>query len=341
MNAKNRYLVLISTLIVLGLLAVLSVWGAFAGARRAGEFFNSLPMAVFWVSFVAILAGGFVVCRGLQVRPWMLITHAGLVLILVGGLWGSEKAHELRGGKPYKGYLFLYEGTSSDTLRDENANPIAKLPFRVGLEKFAIEFYGEKEIQIVDKSNPQRGYRLPAEGGATLDLDDAKVRIRAFNNLQLRGESGSMQGHEGPPEQSNPGYELTFEYPDGRREIQFVYERFAGHDIPRYRYLVSVIGPQMVKDYISTLAVETGDGVQARKAIEVNKPLHYGGFHFYQSDWGESEADRYSVIQVTSDSGLAAVFVGYGLLSLGIMGQFWLAPVVRYFSRRKGVRCGD
>lgn len=341
MKAKIRYLILISTLIVIGLLAVLSVGGAFAGPRRAGEFFNSPVMTVFWVAFLIVLAGGFIFWRGLGARPWMLMIHVGLILTLAGGLWGSKKAHELRGSKPYKGYLFLYEGASSDTLMDENGVPTAKLPFSVNLEKFTIEFYGKKEIQIVDKANREKAYFLPAEDGATLDLGEAGVRVKAFNNLQLRGESGSMRGHEGPADQSNPGYELTFEYPNGRREIQFVYERFAGHDIPRYRYFVSVTGPQIVKDYISTLAVETKDGVRARKAIEVNKPLHYGGFHFYQSDWGKSEAGRYSEIQAVSDDGLAAVFGGYALLSLGMVGQFWLAPTVRYFGRRKGVRHGD
>lgn len=339
---KKRDLILQLTLYLLAGLAVLSVGGAFAGAARARVFFNSTPLAVFWIMLLLILIGGFIFCRPLRVRPGMLMTHLALVLILAGGLWGSQAAHEMR-GETYKGYLFLFENTYADALMDSEGNVTADLPFRTVLEDFRIHYYDEPAILIADRAEPDRGvFTIPAEQGQTLDLGDAKVTVvQTYDNLQLRQEDGTMRAVEGTPDRANPGYELVFEFPDARREVRYVFERFAGHDLPGRRYHVEFVEPRMVKDYISTLAIESGGEVRARKAVEVNKPLHYGGFHFYQSSWGRNEQGEYSVIEVVSDSGLTAVFTGYGLLALGICGQFWLVPAVRYVRRRKETADGD
>jgi len=38
-----------------------------------------------------------------------------------------------------------------------------------------------------------------------------------------------------------------------------------------------------IKDYKSTLAITAHGQSVLKKTIEVNRPLHYGGYHFYQS----------------------------------------------------------
>ena len=63
-----------------------------------------------------------------------------------------------------------------------------------------------------------------------------------------------------------------------------------------------------------------------RKSIEVNKPLHYGGYLFYQQGY-DGDAGRYTVLGVTSDKGLGIVFLGYILLCTGVFWHFWLRHI--------------
>ena len=97
-------------------------------------------------------------------------------------------------------------------------------------------------------------------------------------------------------------------------------------------YLVEPTG--QIRDYKSELVVlEEGQEV-AHKTIEVNDPLHYGGYHFYQHSY-DSEQGRYTVLSVQSDSGLWAVYVGLFLLGAGVMWLFWVQPAARYLRGRR------
>jgi hypothetical protein len=79
----------------------------------------------------------------------------------------------------------------------------------------------------------------------------------------------------------------------------------------------------MIRDFISDLEVVKNDKVVAQKSIEVNKPLHYDGYIFYQQDY-DDEAGQYSILRVTTDKGLLAVFLGYILLCTGAFWHLWL-----------------
>ena len=74
---------------------VFSINGAFLGARHAREFFNSGPMMVFWVVLLLTFIGGFAVYASLRKRFSILLIHAGCLLVLGGGMIGSEAGHHL------------------------------------------------------------------------------------------------------------------------------------------------------------------------------------------------------------------------------------------------------
>ena len=95
----------------------------------------------------------------------------------------------------------------------------------------------------------------------------------------------------------------------------------------------------MVRDYFSDIQVIEEGKVVLEKAIEVNAPLHYGGYHFYQSSYDERE-ERYTVLSVMSDSGLYIVYAGLWVMGIGIMWVLWLRPVIRHF-KKDGVTGGD
>ncbi len=85
---------------------------------------------------------------------------------------------------------------------------------------------------------------------------------------------------------------------------------------------------QSIREYKSELVVMRDGAEAVRKVIEVNDPLHYGGYHFYQSSY-EPDGHRYTVLTVVSDRGLAAVYVGMGLLVVGMVWRCWVRGVLR------------
>ena len=90
-----------------------------------------------------------------------------------------------------------------------------------------------------------------------------------------------------------------------------------------------------ISDFISELEVTDKDGkVLAKKDIEVNHPLQYGGYRFYQSGY-DNEAARYTVLQVVSDTGVMIVFAGYWLLCIGVVWHMWLRHLFKSIGGKK------
>jgi uncharacterized protein YpmB len=84
----------------------------------------------------------------------------------------------------------------------------------------------------------------------------------------------------------------------------------------------------MVRDYISSLAVIENNKAVAEKIVEVNHPMHYGGYYFYQYAY-DTQAGQYSVLMVVSDTGLGLVYAGYVMLCVGVIWHSWLRDIFR------------
>lgn len=98
-------------------------------------------------------------------------------------------------------------------------------------------------------------------------------------------------------------------------------------------YLVMARGSGPIKDYKSSLVVVDEGQQVAEKVIEVNDPLHHGGYHFYQQSY-DSIDGQYTVLGVESDAGLWPVYAGFFLLCVGIFWLFWLRPAWVYLMKR-------
>jgi len=89
-----------------------------------------------------------------------------------------------------------------------------------------------------------------------------------------------------------------------------------------------------IKDYLSDLTVVDEGQHMVHKTIEVNDPLHYGGYHFYQMDY-DKDRGQYTVLEVASDSGLLAVYAGFILLVAGAFWQYWIVSAWSYVAGRR------
>lgn len=339
---KYRRTIIWLALVLIIVLTVLSIYGAFIGAERAQQFFNQPPLVVYWMALAIFLIAGIAAFRRLLRVPGLLLMHAGCVLILVGGMWGSQGGHNLQKklfgiDKIRTGRMAIYERSSDNRVALFGSREQKELPFSIKLNDFRIEYYQPAYLQIeTEDGNVQR---VEAEVGRQIDLGDkyGKAQIvRMFENFKMSLEDGKRTAYDDPGQGLNPALAVRITPPSGEATTQHVFSLHPGfghtqggpkmiYDRPPYR---------AISDYISELEVIDKDGnIVAKKDIEVNHPLRYGGYHFYQSSY-DDKAGQYTVLQVVSDTGLYVVYAGYWMLCIGVIWHMWLRHIFSKFKTK-------
>lgn len=312
-------------LIAIILLTFLSIYGAFVGAERAKAFFNSVPLSVYWLALTVLLIAGVGAFGRLARVPSLLLVHVGCVLVLLGSMGASNRGYKLQKGlwgigKIPAGYMTIYEGQSANVVRSADGRAIGELPFMIRLKDFRLEHY-KPEYLYIESREGQR-WKIPVETKTEYPLgaDFGTVTIvRAFENFKFNIERKTA--HDDPRPGYNPALEVQVKHPDGSVTTHYVFERYPGHVEPEDKFLLSY--RRIISDYISELEVVKNNKVVAEKNIEVNHPLHFGGYHFYQQSY-DAEAGQYTFLEVVSDTGLNLVYAGYVMLCVGVFWQLWL-----------------
>jgi len=324
-----RRAVMWSALTLIILLIFLSIYGAFLGAERAQKLINTLPLTVYWLAFVLILIAGLVVFRRLVRVTRLLLMHAGCVFILAGSMWASDAGHKLQKqlfgiDKIRTGQMAIYEGHTENHVLLDQSQPPKELPFSVHLKDFRLEHYKPGSILVYMPDDTTR--RIPVETGSEHNLggEVGKVKIvRTFERFRLNIEDDRREAIDAPDGELMPALEVIIERPDGSQLKRYVFEPSQGY---MYQDNFQISYLRMVSDYISELVIIKDGKVLAKKNIEVNHPLHFGGYHFYQHSY-DAEAGQYTVLEVTSDTGLALVYGGYLMLCVGVFWHLWLRHI--------------
>lgn len=341
---KLRSTILWAGLLLILLLTIFSIYGAFIGAERAQEFFNSMPLAAYWVILALVLGSGLIAFRRLIRVPGLLLMHIGCVCIIAGGMWGSEQGHELqnkylKNDKVPSARMIIYEGQTQNKIYLDDKTE-KELPFAIKLNDFRMTHYQPTYLYATAKSGET--WKIPVEIGSEYDLgpEFGSVAVnKKFDNFKITMEDGKTAFVDSTASGHNPALEITVKNPQGVESSQYIFELHPGHSSPNIPLHFS--WSRMVSDYISDLEVIDGDEVVKTKSIEVNHPLYYGGYHFYQSSY-DSEGGRYTVLSVTSDSGLAIVFGGFFFICAGVIIHLWIKPIIAALkSSRQGVTNGN
>jgi len=316
-------------LIAIILLIFLSIYGAFVGAERAKDFFNSLPLSVYWLALTVMLIAGVGSFRRLVRVPSLLLIHLGCILVLVGAMWGSNAGHELQRrvsgiDKFPRGNMVIYEGRSTNLVQLEDDMPIdsfGELPFSIRLKDFRLEYYEPAYLQI--QSREEQRWKIPVkintEFSLGADLGTVTI-VKAFENFKITIDGDKRTAFDAPQPGYNPALEVQIKHPDGTVRTQYAFKRFPGHIHTEDKFLLRY--QRTISDYVSELQVIKNKEVVAEKSIEVNHPLHFGGYHFYQHYY-DAQAGRYTILMVVSDSGLNVVYAGFLMLCIGVFWQLW------------------
>ena len=324
-------------LIFIVILAFLSVYGAFIGAAKAQQFFNSMPLAVYWSVFTILLVVSFYAFPRFRRQPGLLLMHLGGVLIIAGSMFSSQGGHEMQRkyfnhDKIAKGQMTIYEGQAENrVLVDLNSghekSDIRQLPFEIRLNVFRIEYYdtGTLAVWVGDdliwSGLAREGSSIKLPGGYGTIIPQ-----KTFNRFQI-DENSMATDTEGPG--ANPAVEVLVKRPDGSEQRHYVFEYY-GPVSKEDRFDMSY--RRNISDYISELEIIRDGEVVLKKNIEVNDPLYYGGYHFYQSSFKAPQFQGHpwaTVLSVTSDSGLYCVFAGFIALCGGIIYHLWVVPIIK------------
>ena len=177
--------------------------------------------------------------------------------------------------------------------------------------------------------------QIPDEAGAKLDLNEGKIKVvRVFRNFKIAITDGKKIATDSAKPGINPAIKINIELSDGSSKQQYVFSKFPQDSYSaaglKFTYVSQLQAP--VKDYFSDLILLEGEKQIAKKTIEVNHPLHYGGYHFYQHSY-DPEQGRYTILTVYSDSGLNLVYAGYLMLCSGALWHFWFRHFLKFFKR--------
>jgi hypothetical protein len=86
----------------------------------------------------------------------------------------------------------------------------------------------------------------------------------------------------------------------------------------------------VIRSYTSKLAILRDGKELFRRDVQVNHPLRFGGYQFFQHSWGANEHHGvYTILQVVSDQGVLIVYGGFVLLALGVAWLCWTGPIRR------------
>jgi hypothetical protein len=324
-NRLKRLLLWLALLLIL-LLTALSIYGAFLGADNAKVFFNSLPMSVFWVVFIILLVLGIAFFRRLISSPASFLTHFGCVLVLAGGFWGSQAGVQFRNRFLHtdiirSGEMVIYQGQTQQTVTTDDEQS-KELPFAVKLDDFKIEYY---PLGWLNVQTPQgKRFKFPARPGKKYNLgpDFGNIEVvRQFSNFKMLLNNGEKTAIDDPNGKPNPALKLRVISPDKGETTRYAFEKFPGHpavDNLTFSYR------RTIRDFISDVEIIKNGSVVTAKSIEVNKPLHFGGYLFYQQGY-DNEAGQYTILGVVNDTGLFVVHLGFFLLCTGLFWNFWLS----------------
>ena len=261
---------------------------------------------------MGLLAASLVACilvrrrRGLR-GGLMLLIHGGALVILAGGLVTLVSA--------WNGLVVIREGEAAGSCY-VTGHPGRQRPlgFSVRLVDFRIERYPASD-------------RLVA---ARPDGSVVRLRVRAGEEMAIPGTGRRLRvigGRTGPGLPARPVLEVEAITESGPRGLAVPEGRYvAGPWSPEIR-LAYESEPGRIKEFESEVEVIEGGSVVKRHVIRVNSPLKHGGMKLYQQDF-DTEEREWTALSVRRDPGALLAYVGFIVLSLGLMGRFYLLPAL-------------
>ncbi len=324
-------------------LIVLLVAGTIAqrwiGLFRAHEmFFSSF---VFWAGPIP-LPGGFLILGLLSLNltlkfllksewSWrksgIILSHFGALILLIGGLLTAVFARE--------SYMLIPEGSAtpyiySYTERNlsifKDREEIARLPYEkiknwdTSALPFKIEVQSWCNNCAIEKREAREGKTYQSMA-AFMDLKNAPEETEPEANLtglefKISGtdKDGTYIGFDGMPKPieftvNGDAYTLIFGKAQNTLPFSIALKDFVKDDYE---------GTEMARGYHSDVVVKDGN-LEWPARIEMNAPLRYKGYTFFQSSFRQTPEMEMTILAVVENKGWLFPYIGALIIGLGLL----------------------
>lgn len=277
---------------------------------------NDVFHAWYFTLFLILLGLNVAACTikrlkaGYKLRP-SVVLHLGIIIILlgaaIGAVWGD------------KGELKIYEGETKYSYASRKGE-VMPLGFGIALDDFILEKYNDSrnEALFAKVEGDEQEHSFSIKIGEKYQVGKSAYYIEIVKYLpDFVMDTEGKEVYTRSQEPNNPALNVKIEGPNG------IEERWAFAKFPNFgtgkdtniRLLYSW-NPSPVKEFKSKLRIVEDNKTVVEKTIEVNTPLRYKGYAFYQSSYDSQEL-RWSGLQVVNDPGVGVVYVGFAILVIG------------------------
>ena len=283
------------------------------------------------------------------------LTHAGLILLLVGELISgimqveSQMRIEEGGSSKYSESYRLNELVLIDTtnpgynevvaipegvLGDGGVIQHPKLPFQIRVR----DYFPNAFLQMRDQVPNAPASVATAGIGPRLAMTPLNLTYKQDErnapaaNLELVAPEGPLGIWLVSPLLGMP---QKFDYQGHTWEVALRFKRYYHpFEIKLIDFTHDVYpGTQIPKNFSSRIHLKSDDGHEDREVlIYMNNPLRYAGLTFYQASF--EQGDKVSILQVVRNPGWVLPYAACIMMSLGLVLQFGL-HLVGFINKRK------
>lgn len=350
--------------VCLAILVVLTAWGTVYQAdhglyQAQQKFFHSwfffifgfIPfpgtVLVLFVLFINLVAALFYRIGFRLAKIGNLITHTGIMVLLIGGFFTFYFSQEFS--------LMLKEGETSSLAESSRSWELAVREQKNG-DIFAVDTAGLKHGEIIDfpglslRLQVEAYYEncapLSAQPGARQAGPVFNVSgIKALRAMPAAAEISDnmpglvfkivpaavshpqvlLYGADEAPTTTTGAANRTFSFSLGKKKIA----------LPLALTLVDFrVGfypnSSIPKSYESTVRIEAGGGVEREVVISMNKPLRYKDLTFFQSSYMiDREGGEYTILAVVRNAGRLLPYIAGIWIFLGLLIHFLLKSAGR------------
>ncbi len=217
--------------------------------------------------------------------------------------------------------------------------PLPGTEHRMQVRRFLVDF--------VKTNKPQNRSSKPNNPAIELAIIDADGKVLGqrwlfakFPDFHGQGKDSPLAGFEYDYSDGAKGPVVSVRVPGKAEPINLDSKRPLWLDDEKKKVLVlAPKGGDAVRDYLSTLSVIEDGRKVLTKVVEVNYPLVFRGFAFFQSDY-RPEDPTFSGFQVVRDPGVWIVYTGFFLNAAGVFCAIFLPPVLRRRRAKKAAAGG-
>ncbi|MBI3008724.1 MAG: cytochrome c biogenesis protein ResB [Candidatus Omnitrophica bacterium] len=253
-----------------------------------------------------------------------LITHSSIIIIIIGAIIGNVNGE--------RGFLWLKEGETKSTFSIGDVS--RKLNFNLRLKDFILEHYNSDSQKItvsVVKEGKSFEYVYPVEIGKEYNVQGTDYKIKMLRYVpDFVIDIETKEAVTRTDEPNNPALQVEIISPEGNVSNRWLFARYPGMHGDKEKDIEIVYhwAQERIKDFKSELEVLEGDRLVQSKMIEVNHPLEYKGYVFYQASYNPQDL-TVTGLQVTKDPGVPVVYTGFIMLVGGLVVVFYINPLLR------------